>query len=334
MGIVMTGSLYLVERGEWIPAVALYVAATIGFSGGNVFYDSLIVAVSTRRRMNLVSALGYSLGYLGGGLLFALNVWMTLRPETFGLASSGEAVRVSFLLVALWWAAFSVPIFVFVPEPKTGGETHGWGAVSAGFRQLRGTFAEARRLRVVFLFLVAYWLYIDGVDTIARMAVDYGMSIGFDSSKLIVALLITQFVSFPSALAMGKAGDWIGTQNAIFLCLGVYVAVTIYSYFMVHVNEFYVLAIAIGLVQGGVQALSRSFYANIIPRSKSAEFFGLYNMLGKFATVLGPLMIGWVSVATGNPRLSILSVVVLFAMGGFLLYLVNEDEGRKMAELL
>jgi UMF1 family MFS transporter len=185
-------------------AVFLYIMGVIGFSGGNVFYDALILEVAKPAKVDMVSALGFAFGYLGGGLLFAFNVFMTLNPELFGFDGQGEAVRISFLSVALWWAVFSIPIFLFVKEPYTDKAVSGWGAVSGGFRQLRDTFHEIRSLRVVFLFLLGYWLYIDGVDTIVRMAVDYGMSIGFDSNGLIVALLITQFIGFPSAIVFGK----------------------------------------------------------------------------------------------------------------------------------
>jgi UMF1 family MFS transporter len=334
MGVVMTGALYLVAEGRWGMAVFLYIMGVIGFSGGNVFYDALILEVAKPAKVDMVSALGFAFGYLGGGLLFAFNVFMTLNPELFGFDGPGEAVRISFLSVALWWAVFSIPIFLFVKEPYTDKAVSGWGAVSGGFRQLRDTFHEIRSLRVVFLFLLGYWLYIDGVDTIVRMAVDYGMSIGFDSNGLIVALLITQFIGFPSAIVFGKVGEKLGPKTGIFIGLGIYVIVTVWAYFMTSVTEFYALAAAIGLVQGGVQSLSRSLYARIIPANKSAEFFGFYNMLGKFAAVIGPVMVGWVGVAFGNPRVGIVSIVVLFLLGAALLYRVNEEEGRRMVKAL
>ncbi|MEM4409601.1 MAG: MFS transporter, partial [Candidatus Caldarchaeum sp.] len=290
------------------------------------------VGVATRENFSFVSGLGFSLGYLGGGLLFALNVLMALNPTFFGLSEPSHAVRFSFLTVSVWWAVFSIPILIFVNEPENGSERVGRRCVFEGFRQLRNTFQEARRLKVVFLFLLGYWLYIDGVYTIIKMAIDYGLSLGLNSQSLIVALLITQFVGFPAALFMGKAGDWIGTKNAILLCLLVYAGVTAYSFFMSTATEFYALAVAIGLVQGGVQSLSRSLYAKLIPEYKSAQFFGLYNMMGKFAAILGPFMVGWVGLMTKNPRYGILSIIVLFAGGGLLLYLVDEKEGRRMTE--
>jgi UMF1 family MFS transporter len=334
MGVVMTAALYLVTEGRWGLAVLLYMAAIIGFSGGNVFYDSLLVHITGTRKLDVVSAMGFAFGYLGGGILFAINVFMTQRPDIFGLAGQSEAVRISFVLVAIWWAVFSIPIFLFVKEPKAETPSMGFRAIASGFRQLGSTFQEIRRLRVVFMFLLGYWLYIDGVDTIVRMAVDYGLSIGFDSNKLIVALLITQFIGFPSAIVFGKIGEKLGPKTGIFIGLGFYIFVTSWAYFMTTVAEFYALAVCIGLVQGGVQSLSRSLYARIIPVNKSAEFFGFYNMLGKFAAVIGPVMVGWVGVTLGNSRLGILSIVVLFVFGAAFLYRVKVDEGIRMAKAL
>jgi len=191
-----------------------------------------------------------------------------------------------------------------------------------------------RRLRVVLLFLLGYWLYIDGVDTVIRMAVDYGLSIGLAPRGLILALLITQFVGFPAAIVFGKVGEKMGPKTGIFIGLTVYFLVTLWSYFMTTETEFYALAVSIGLVQGGIQSLSRSLYARIIPTNKSAEFFGFYNMLGKFAAVIGPALMGWVGVLFGNPRVGILSLLVLFVSGAALLFRVNEEEGKQMARVL
>ncbi|HDH05460.1 MAG TPA: MFS transporter [Nitrospirae bacterium] len=342
MGVVMTSSLYMVLKGNWPLAVMLYVLASIGFAGGNIFYDSLITSVASEKKLDFVSALGFSLGYLGGGLLFAVNVWMTLSPQTFGFANAGEAVRFSFLTVGVWWAVFSIPIFLLVKEPENDKALSGVKAVRAGFLQLIDTFHELRHLKTVFLFLAAYWLYIDGVDTIIRMAVDYGMSIGFQSDDLIVALLITQFVGFPSAIAFGYMGQKIGAKRAIFIAIAVYLFVSVWGAFMQDKNEFYILAVIIGLVQGGIQALSRSFYARIIPADKSAEYFGFYNMLGKFAAVLGPLVMGGVGLLARSmgyssdiaSRASIASISIFFIAGGVLFYFVDEEKGREEVKFL
>jgi UMF1 family MFS transporter len=233
----------------------------------------------------------------------------------------------SFLCVAIWWAIFSIPIFIFVDEPKIRNSLGEQNLVTAGFRQFFSTFKEIRKFQVVFLFLLGYWLYIDGVHTIIRMAVDYGMSLGFSSTSLIIALLITQFVGFPATLAFGKLGERLGAKTGILIGIGIYLGVVSWGAIIQREFEFYVLAIVIGLVQGGVQSLSRSFYARIIPEDKSAEFFGFYNMIGKFAAVIGPTLMGWISLLSGSPRYSILSISVLFISGAIILYFVNEEEG-------
>jgi len=342
LGVVMTSSLFLVSKGNWTTAIMIYVFANVGFSGGNIFYDSLITGVSSERKLDFVSALGFSFGYLGGGLLFALNVWMTLSPQTFGFTDATEAVKFSFLTVGIWWAVFSIPIFLFVKEPQKEKAVPGIKAVKAGFIELKNTFHEVRYLKTIFLFLSAYWFYIDGVDTIIRMAVDYGMSIGFKADDLIVALLVTQFVGFPAAIVFGYIGQKIGAKKAIFIAIGVYLFVSIWGAFIQNKSEFYILAIMVGLVQGGIQALSRSFYARIIPVTKSAEYFGFYNMLGKFAAVFGPVVMGGAGLLVKSlgytsdiaSRASITSIALFFILGGLLLYFVDEKKGKEEVKYL
>jgi UMF1 family MFS transporter len=334
LGIAMTTSLYFIAQGDWLLALTMFVFANLGFSAANAFYDSLLVSVSPPEDLDVVSAYGYALGYIGGGVLFAVNVAMVVKPEWFGFAAASDAVRFSFLCVALWWLLFSIPLLVNVPEPGGGERIGARRAVREGFGQLAATFHEIRKLRVVVLFLVAYWLYIDGVHTIVRMAVDYGMAIGFEMRHLLTALLLTQFVAFPAAIGFGLLAKRIGAKAGVLIGITVYGVVAGWATFMDEVNEFYRLAVVIGLVQGGVQSLSRSLYARIIPASKSAEYFGFYNMLGKFAAILGPLMVGFTSLLTGSPRLALLSIVVLFAAGGLLLYLVDEAEGSRIAREL
>ena len=329
LGILMSSGLYFVAQHETLLALTLFSLSIIGFSGSIVFYDSLLTGVCDEENYNSVSSLGYALGYLGGGVLFAFDVYMTLNPEVFGFSNSAEAVKFSFLTVSLWWFVFSIPLFINVPEVKTKNIKLG-KAIKNGFKQLKQTFYAIKKLRMVLLFLLAYWLYIDGVDTVVRMAVDFGMSLGFKSSDLITALLITQFVGFPAAIGFGYLANIIGTKRGILLAILIYFLMTLWASQITSVSEFYMLAITIGLVQGGVQALSRSFYAGIIPKHQSAEFFGFYNMLGKFAAVLGPIMMGVVSLTTQSPRLSILSVSILFIAGGIILYYVDEEKAKNM----
>jgi len=334
LGVVMTIGLSLVSQGDWVAAAVLYVVATIGFSGGMTFYDSLLGGVTTPERSDRTSALGYAAGYLGGGLLFALNVFMYLSPSSFGLSSPEAAIKASFATVAVWWAVFALPLFFVVKEAGSESATPGeppTRAVREALTRLVATFREVRRMKTVLLFLCAYWLYIDGLDTIVRMAVFYGTTIGLPASGLIKALLITQFVGFPATFLFGRLGERIGTKNGIFIGLGVYCGVTIFAYFIEKPWEFYALAVVIGLVQGAVQALSRSFFLRIIPPARAAQFFGFYNMLGKFAVVLGPVVMGLVGSLTGSTRASILGVLVFFVGGGILLAFVDEEEGKRTA---
>ena len=326
LGVAMTGGLYLVAEGNWVLALLLYVLAQLGFSAGMVCYDALLLAVAPPDRWDFTSALGYGLGYLGGGLLFAGNVLMVSHPGAFGLAGAGEAVRVAFLTVALWWALFSVPVFLFVREPPPEGDDAGGWRIGAAFSAVVDTFRHIRAVRPAFLFLIAYWLYIDGVDTVVRMAVDYGLSIGFAAEGLMTALLVTQFVGFPAALVFGWLGERFGPKRGIGVAILVYLLTIAWASQMSSEAEFYVLAVVIGLVQGGIQSLSRSLFARLIPAERVGEFFGFYNMLGKFAAVIGPVLMGWVGVLSGSPRMAILSVGVLFILGALLLRLVEEPE--------
>ena len=353
LGVLMTAGLYLVGKGDWMMAIFVYVMGVIGFSGSNIFYDSLLPSVADESKVDSVSSLGFAMGYLGGGLLFLLNVVMTLQPAIFGLADAGEAVRWSFVSVAIWWGAFTFITIAWVPEPETGIKERQGGSIIEGFKQLYRTFQQIRHLKTILLFLLAYWFYIDGVDTIIKMAVDYGISIGFESNDLIIALLIVQFVGFPAALIFGRLGERWGVRPSIFLAIVVYIAVTIWGTMMREKYEFYVLAIVIGLVQGGIQALSRSYYSRLIPKNQAAEYYGFYNMLGKFAAIIGPALMAVVGLTMRNvlmpesptaeqlievgqdaSRWSIASIIVLFVIGGTLLFFVDEEKGRAEADYL
>jgi len=331
LGVIMTGGLWMVAQGNWQMAVLFYVIATIGFASGNVFYDALLPGLASEERVDAVSSLGFGLGYLGGGLLFLVNVFMYLKPEIFGIPDGATAIKLSFLSVAVWWAVFTIPLILFVPEPKTYENIDFNNAIRMGWVQLVLSFKEIRNMKVVGTFLLAYWFYIDGVDTIIRMAVDYGMSLNFPGESLIIALLITQFVAFPAALIYGRLASKIGTKMAIMVGIIAYSFITFLGYFMTEPWHFYVLAILIGLFMGGIQALSRSLYTRIIPPEKSAEFFGFYNMLGKFAAIIGPALMGTIALVTGSARLGILSILLLFILGAFFLNKVDIEEGKRLA---
>ncbi|WML91398.1 MFS transporter [Thiothrix lacustris] len=327
LGVCATLGLTLVGESQWQWAMFAFVLAVVGFLGANIFYDSLLVDVAEEKDFNRVSALGYALGYLGGGLLFAVCVLLTLKPEWFGLVDKTAAVRWAFGITAAWWALFSIPLWLWVREraPAQAVRPSLPVLLRQSVGQLRDTFRHIRQLRVVWLFLLAYWFYIDGVDTVILMSVDYGKALGFADDSLITALLITQFIAFPAALVFGWVGNQWGAKRGILAGLAGYVLITIMASRMENAQEFYLLAGSVGLVQGGVQALSRSLYASLIPAEQAAEFFGFYNMLGKFAAVLGPLLVGWVGVLTGSPRLGLLAVLLLFGLGAWLLWKVPRD---------
>lgn len=329
LGAAATAGLALVGQGHWMTAAILYMVASLGFWGGIVFNDSLLLHVAEPDEYDVVSGFGYAMGYLGGGLLFAVNVLMTLKPALFGLADATAAVRVSFVMTGVWWLVFALPCVLIVKEKRNQRPVVGLvEAARLGFQELATTLREIRRFRPVLWFLAAYWLYIDGVNTVIKMAVDYGLSLGIDSSSLVAALLLTQFVAFPSALAFGWIGKKLGPRRGIFIALTVYAGVTCYAYFIQSAREFYVLAVVIGLVQGGVQSLSRSYFGRLVPEGKSSEFFGFYNMMGKFAAILGPLLTGSVAYVTGDSRLGILSILLLFVGGGALLLVAARSERR------
>jgi len=354
LGVLMTAALFVVQKGEWAWAVFVYAMGLIGFAGANIFYDSLLPGITHKKNIDVVSAFGFSMGYLGGGLLFLVNVLMTLMPHKFGLPDAGMAVRVSFISVAVWWGFFTLFTILWVPEDRGSVDTKKTTDVIAhGIRQFLGTLKKIRHLKTVLTFLLAYWFYIDGVDTIIKMAVDYGMSIGFEPNDLIKALLITQFVGFPAALLFGKLGQKWGVRKSIYLAIAIYICVTIWGTMMTEKHEFYILAVVIGLVQGGIQALSRSYYSRLIPKNKAAEFYGFYNMLGKFAAILGPMLMGIVGLLVRRllmppaptaeqmmqvgqiaSRWGIGSILLLFIAGAAIFYLVDEEKGRSEIAVL
>ena len=265
------------------------------------------------------------MGYLGGGLLFVINVLMYLKPTWFGLSSEIDAILWSFLSVAFWWAIFSIPLFMNVEEKSNKEITQGLLKTSTeAFKEVLSTLREIKKHKRVALFLLAYWLYIDGVDTIIRMATAYGSDIGLDTASMITALLLTQFVGFPATLVFGIYADKIGFKKILTIGISIYILISFYAAYMSTAIEFYILAITVGLVQGGIQAISRSFFSNLIPKNKEAQFFGFYNLVGKSAVFLGPVLVSWVALMFGNPRYGILSLLFLFVPGLVLLWMVPD----------
>ncbi len=325
VGAAMTASLALVGEGDWPWALGLYFFASIGFYSSTVFYDSLLVDVTEPKYFHFVSSLGFSLGYLGGAILLALHVWMLLSPETFGLASSVEVIKVAFVSVGVWWAVFLIPLILFVPENKSRALAAG-SVVRAAYSKLKKTALEVRKYRNVVVFLAAYWLYFGGVFTVIFLAANYGQRLGFEQTDLVTALMITNFVGFPATLLYGILGQRFGARAGIYLALLVYISVSSWAVFMTDVREFYVMAIIIGCVQGGVQGLSRSLYASLIPPDQPGEFFGFYNMITKFSHVLGPILVGLAATFSDDPGYVLITLLPLFIGGGLLLSAVRIPE--------
>jgi UMF1 family MFS transporter len=329
-GAVATAVLAGVDRGDWPLALAFYLVASVGFYSSTVFYDSLIIDVTEPRYYSFVSSLGFSLGYLGGAVLLALHVWMLLDPGAFGLGSTDAVIRFAFVTVGLWWAVFMLPLMIFVPERHSRTEVSG-GVIRAAYAELRTTILKVGQYRNVVIFLIAYWLYIGGVFTVIFMAVNYGQRLGFGQQDLVTALLVTNFAGFPATLLYGIAGHRWGPKRGIYFALCVYVFMSMWAIFMVDVWQFYVMAIIIGCVQGGVQGLSRSLYATLIPPDAPGEFFGFYNMLTKFAHVLGPMLVGIAATLSDDPKWVLLTLLPLFIGGGMLLGVVREKPAKRVS---
>lgn len=330
IGVAGTVLLYFVETGDWVQASIYFIIGEIGFAGSLVFYDSLLPHIARPEEVDMVSSRGYAIGYLGGGLLLAVNLAMIqLAPPE----AKAQMTRLSFLTVALWWFVFSLPLLFHVPEParRVASGEMGVNPVSVSFKRLAHTFRDIRRYRELFLFLVAFWLYNDGIGTIIKMATIFGNEIGIGSTDLIGTLLMVQFVGIPFAYLFGLLAKRIGAKRSIYLALLVYASIAIAGYFISEPWHFWALGFAVATVQGGSQALSRSLFSRLVPASKSAEFFGFFSVSEKFAGIVGPFIFATVSQLMGSSRPSIVTLVVFFILGAVLLSRVDEAEGIRVA---
>ncbi|MEY4941818.1 MAG: hypothetical protein RIQ93_3553 [Verrucomicrobiota bacterium] len=323
LGCAATALLPLAAKGEYVLAAALYAVAALGFSGNNMFSDALLTDVAEPANYDRVSSLGYALGYLGSGGLFVYCSLVVSDPVRFGFGGAAEAVQFAFYLTAGWWLVFTIPCLLWVRESRAVAPAGAGSTLTRGFHQLAATLRSVRADRRLLLFLAAYILYIDGVNTVIKMAADYGKAVGVATPALLKALIVTQFVAFPAAIAFGRLGEKIGPKRAIMIGIAVYGGVCVGATRMDSAREFFIMAVVIGLVQGGVQALSRSYFARLIPAEKGGEYFGFYNMAGKFAAIIGPTLMGVTALVT-DTRTSILSLLLLFAGGMWLLTKVRE----------
>ena len=332
LGMLSTAAFVFIGTDTWVLASLLYIGGNIGFAGANIFYESLLPHVAQRDDIDQVSTAGYALGYVGGGILLVINVLWYMKPAWFGMPDVGFALRASFFSVAVWWALFSIPLFLRVEEPPPDRQGVEINPLRAGFARLSRTFQEVQRYRQLLIFLVAFWIYNDGIGTIIKMATAYGDEIGIGLTDMVIALIITQFVGIPFSFLFGTLARRLGAKRSILLALGVYVLISLAGYFMQTAVHFYILAFSVGLVQGGSQALSRSLYGAMVPKHKTAEFFGFFSTSSKFAGIFGPLLFGVVSQLAGGSRLSIVAVVVFFIVGGLLLTRVDPREGIAVAK--
>jgi UMF1 family MFS transporter len=332
VGIVATAFLIAIGHGMWFYASLLYILGRVGFGCANIFYDSLLPHVASQGEIDRVSAGGYACGYLGGGILLAINLLMILRPAFFCIPVAGWASRISFLTVAIWWAVFSIPIFRDVPEPPAAiSRAESYNPLLAGYQRLRMTFGDMRRFKELIKFLVAFWLYNDGIGTIIIMAVIFGAEIGIGRPHLIGAILMVQFLGIPFTLLFGRLPERVGTKNSILFALGVYTIIATLGYFIQRPAHFWLLALLVSIVQGGTQALSRSMYGSMTPLARSAEFFGFYNVSAKFAGIFGPALFAIVGQLAASSRLGIISIVVFFLAGAVVLTKVDHVRGMKAA---
>jgi len=334
VGAVATAALYFVERGEWVLGAVLFIVGNIGVTASIVFYESLLPHIARQDEVDRVSMAGYAAGYLGGGLLLIAALVAIQKPALFGIPDAGMAMRISFVATAVWWVVFSIPLFRTVPEPPRApeaAEESGRPLLAVAFARLRQTLRELRRYRHAFLFLVAFLLYNDGVNTIIRMASPYGTEIGIAEGALIAAFVMVQFVGIPFAFLFGAIAGRIGAKRAIFISLGMYLVIAVWGYYMKTAPQFFVLAFLVGTVQGGAQGLSRSLFSTLIPRHKSSEFFAFFSVFEKFAGIFGPAIFGIMAMATGSSRNAILSLIFFFIVGGGLLAFVDVEAGQRAA---
>ncbi|MEA4812159.1 MAG: MFS transporter [Anaerolineaceae bacterium] len=331
MGILGAGLLYFVREGQWLHAVLFYILGGIGFSGANVFYDSLLPHIADEDEQDMVSSKGYAMGYAGGGILLAINLAMIMTaktPEQTQLMS-----RLSFLSVAIWWAVFSIPLLLWVKEPPRHVQSHELSLkpIQVAFKRLGHTFSEIKHYKELFKFILAFWLYNNGIGTIIYMASIYGKELKFSDTTVIGTLLMVQFVAIPFALLFGWLGKKMGTKRAILLSIIVYAIIAIFGYFMAKEWHFWFLGFLVATVQGGSQALSRSLFGRMVPKSKSAEFFSFFSVSEKVAGTIGPILFGLVSSLMKGSRLSIVSLIVFFISGAIILSKVNEKAGMALA---
>lgn len=331
-GITSTIAFVFVGNGDYILASVLFIVGLVGFNNSLTFYDGLLPDLVSEEKRDMVSSKGYAYGYLGGGLLLIINLLWIQQPSWFGIPDSLTGIRLSFISVAIWWFVFSLPIIRHIKDKKNHSSDSLLSYIKIGFSRNRQTFKSIKKHTQLLKFLIAFWLFNDGISTIISMATIYGKEIGIGTSDLIAALVITQIVGFPFTLLFGKIAEKWSSKNTLFLTLWIYVVIVVLGYFMQSAIHFYLLAILVGVVQGGSQAISRSIFSNLVPKGKTAEFFGFLNLSSKFSSILGPLVFSTVGLLAGSSRFGILALILFFLGGIFILSKVDLVKGKKELE--
>ncbi|MEH7546640.1 MFS transporter [Neobacillus vireti] len=325
LGIIFTLLLAVVPSNQWMILLICYMVTVIGFGGTNIFYDAFLVDVTTEDRMNQVSSKGYAMGYIGSTIPFILGIALIILSQQGILAISVTvASQAAFAITALWWGLFTIPMLKNVKQIYYKEQVS--NPVTNGFRQLFLTFKKIRLFRPLFLFLVAYFFYIDGVNTIITMSTAYGSDLGITSTNLLIILFATQVVAAPFAVLYGKLADRFKGKTMLLVGIFVYIVICFYAYFLKTTLDFWILAMLVASSQGGIQALSRSYFAKLVPKESANEFFGFYSIFYKFAAILGPFLVGFTAQITGNTNSGVFSLIVLFIIGGLLLIRVPEHE--------
>ena len=323
VGALFVGSLFFIDVGSWLYALIFFGIANYCFCVAQIPYDKILTKITTPNNFSIISNQGYAWGYFGGGALFLLNALMSIYPSSFGLASQAEAIRVSFLMVSIWWLLFLIPLFLNFKENKT--EKHSMSVFSSSFKNIFKTLKSVYQYKNAFLFLIAFFLFIDGAHTVIYLASTFALNLGLETSSIIQALILVQFVAFPATLLWGYVANKYGDKLVLYITITSYICIIIYSTTLSSALEFYLLAAWVGFVQGGIQGSSRGMFGKLIPKEKAGEFFGLYNVMGRAGAILGPLMVGTLLTLYGNARIALLPIAVLFIIGGLLLTRVKNE---------
>jgi UMF1 family MFS transporter len=323
IGALFVGSLFFIDVGSWLYALIFFGIANYCFCVAQIPYDKILTKITTPNNFSIISNQGYAWGYFGGGALFLLNALMSIYPSSFGLASQAEAIRVSFLMVSIWWLLFLIPLFLNFKETKT--EQHSISVFSSSFKNIFNTLKSVYQYKNAFLFLIAFFLFIDGAHTVIYLASTFALNLGLETSSIIQALILVQFVAFPATLLWGYVANKYGDKLVLYITIASYICIIVYSTTLSSAFEFYLLAAWVGFVQGGIQGSSRGMFGKLIPKEKAGEFFGLYNVMGRAGAILGPLMVGTLLTLYGNVRIALLPIAVLFIIGGLLLTRVKNE---------